>query len=445
MNEQVARVLAQLVATYGRELCEDPRRCRALLSDHCPQMRREINVLVAALEEGVAEEWLRSSAGVPWEALAGRLTRRLTDNRAIAAPAARWGVEAWGAALGLLPTRDPVGPLALEPSRPPAVEPAAHPEQALGAPPVAATPPVAPRGAVTTITVGGRSPLLESRDWAILRVVLVGLVVFGVAMMRTAVTSSNSTAATVLTATTIPMAARATTPSASQAPGGGWATTTGNQRRAAGPTGKMVRVPAGRFFMGCNEAVDSDCFSDEKPGRKLDVSAFQIDRTEVTATAYQACVAAGLCMAPASGGGCNWEVTGHETHPVNCVNWDQARAYCEWAGKRLPTEAEWEKAARGTDGRKYPWGNGAVGAGRANLESGAPQAVGRYPAGASPYGALDMAGNVGEWVADQYPGTEGRVVRGGGWFYAPRLARASYRGRYDPRVRVNFIGFRCAQ
>jgi formylglycine-generating enzyme required for sulfatase activity len=217
--------------------------------------------------------------------------------------------------------------------------------------------------------------------------------------------------------------------------------------RARAASTDMVSVPGGAFFMGCNESVDSECFDDEKPGRSVDVAAFRIDKTEVTVAQYRRCVDAGSCSADGlNGGGCNWGQPDRDQHPINCVDWSQAGQYCQWAGKRLPTEAEWEKAARGTDGRKYPWDNtGFSGAGRvANIQSGGTTPVGSFPDGKSPYGALDMIGNVWEWTASDYDAAN-KVVRGGSWNNAPRFARASYRGRLVARLRYPRDGFRCAQ
>jgi formylglycine-generating enzyme required for sulfatase activity/uncharacterized caspase-like protein len=215
----------------------------------------------------------------------------------------------------------------------------------------------------------------------------------------------------------------------------------------------MVRVPAGEFFSGCNEKFVSKCDQDEKPGRKRYVSAFAIDATEVTVEAYRECVRAGRCQEPHRGESCNWGRGDREVHPVNCVDWHRATAYCGWKGKRLPTEWEWEKAALGTDGRKYPWGNEQVSCRQAVIrEGGAACGRGRTtfqvaskPLGVSPYGAHDMIGNVWEWTSSQYPGSTSRVVRGGSWDNYPGSARASNRFRFVPDVRDNLIGFRCAQ
>lgn len=146
----------------------------------------------------------------------------------------------------------------------------------------------------------------------------------------------------------------------------------------------------------------TNCHGDER-GRTIELPTFLIDRTEVTVGQYSACVEAGACSAPNTRNDCNFGASGRRDHPVNCVDWEQARAYCAWAGKRLPTEAEWEKAARGVDGRRYPWGDEGPTPTRANLSGAhdgfsATSPVGRFLAGASPFGALDMLGNVSEWL-----------------------------------------------
>jgi formylglycine-generating enzyme required for sulfatase activity len=151
----------------------------------------------------------------------------------------------------------------------------------------------------------------------------------------------------------------------------------------------------------------------------------------------------------------------HPNWPVVSVSWYEAAAYCAWAGVRLPTEAEWERAARGTNGRKYPWGNEELDATRANYgeKVGHPTPVGLYPRGATPEGIEDLAGNVWEWMSDRYEenyyraspkldprgpnsGVD-RVLRGGSWFYFPRYVRVSNRDSNYPAVRYYLNGFRC--
>ena len=235
----------------------------------------------------------------------------------------------------------------------------------------------------------------------------------------------------------------------------------------------MVYVPAGEFIMG---SPDGEGDSDEHPQHTVYLDAFWIDRTEVTNEQYRGCVEAGTCPAPTT---CDWgEPTYSDSskadHPVVCVSWEDAKAYCEWAGKRLPTEAEWEKASRGTDGRKYPWGDGFDGS-RLNFcdancefyhkDSDADDGyqrtapVGSYVEGASPYGALDMAGNVWEWCQDWYdedyydslpqrnpPGPdlgEYRVVRGGSWYGIEWDVRSACRLGFAPAFRNDFVCFRC--
>ena len=233
-------------------------------------------------------------------------------------------------------------------------------------------------------------------------------------------------------------------------------------------SGGECLVPAGSFWMGCNSAVDSNCYSDESPYHEVTLSGYYMDKTEVTVDAYGECVTAGSCTAPSTGGSCNWGVSGRGGHPVNCVNWTQAREYCAWVGKRLPTEAEWEKAARGTDGRKYPWGNETATCEYAVMYEGGNgcgtgstwDVCGKSPSGDSPYGLCDMSGNVWEWVSDWYDSDyytnspssnptntvsgSTRVRRGGG-FYGNDGLRASNRSGYDPSGDYYPLGFRCAR
>jgi formylglycine-generating enzyme required for sulfatase activity len=229
----------------------------------------------------------------------------------------------------------------------------------------------------------------------------------------------------------------------------------------------MRLIPAGLFRMGSNSGMP-----DEKPVHTVDLPAFYMDKYEVTNALYKACVDAGVCLEPVNTGfGVQPGAYGNrqfDNYPVTRVYWDRAETYCQWRGAHLPRETEWEKAARGTDERKYPWGN-AVDPTFANYGSnmldnddegfGRTTVVGSYPKGQSPYGIYDMAGNVWEWVADwydMYPGGDPsaniafgqkayRVLRGGGWSDNPELLRTTFRGGNIPNTAVNYIGFRCAR
>lgn len=230
--------------------------------------------------------------------------------------------------------------------------------------------------------------------------------------------------------------------------------------------GPMVFVPEGEFMMGCNGSVDKECAEWEKPYHEVYIDAFDIDKYEVTVEQYEVCVKAGKCKAANTSGSCNTEKPDRKNHPVNCVSWHDAKAYCKYAGKKLPTEAQWEKGARGTDGKKYPWSNQDAGCDYAVMSDGergcgenSTWPVGSKPGGASPYGAMDMAGNVWEWTADWYSpygkspdsNPEGpssgkyRILRGGSWFSLSSELRTSLRSRNVPAHWNNVIGFRCAK
>jgi len=275
----------------------------------------------------------------------------------------------------------------------------------------------------------------------------------------------------------------------------------------------MVFVGEGPYLMGSSEkqlkhamdlcqarsyaCVDS-WWRPEQPAHWVQVSGFYLDKTEVTNGAYADCVKAGKCKKPDVARCGTWDskgkrwVAGASLHteflgaakPVVCVTHDEADRYCKWSGKRLPTEAEWEKAARGTDGRIYPWGDTSFDGTQANGcdarcgeiagkgwrsepnlddKNAYVAEVGTYPAGASPYGALDMAGNVWEWVGDWFdedyykiserkdppgPGFDSakpfKVLRGGSWSNEPDSMRSSYRYSLEPSQRLVTVGFRCA-
>ena len=219
---------------------------------------------------------------------------------------------------------------------------------------------------------------------------------------------------------------------------------------------EWVPIPAGEFTMGSNE------YDEEKPIHRVHLSAYQITRHPVTNAQYAAFVEATWHAAPQ-----HWKggkiPHGKENHPVVNVSREDAQAFCEWAGVRLPTEAEWEKAARGTDGRTYPWGNQPPTQALCNYNRnvGDTTPVGQYPKGASPYGVLDMAGNVWEWVNDWYdkdyycvspsnnpqgPETgKHRVLRSGSWINCRPDVRSTTRIKYYPDSWSNNVGYRFAR
>lgn len=237
------------------------------------------------------------------------------------------------------------------------------------------------------------------------------------------------------------------------------------------PPEGMIDIPKGEFIMGSNE-VDREAksmqygdkrpwYANERPERKVSLKAFHIDRTELTNTGYREFVDKTGHRAPAHwvNGSFPAEIA---EHPVVFVSWSDADEYCKWKGKRLPTEAEWEKAARGSDGRSFPWGND-FDLKKVNTmgEYSGPLPVGTLKDGASPYGVLDMAGNAQEWTADwykKYPdndfkdqdyGERFRVVKGGGWggmgHYSLQVyVRTSFRNTAPPEGIFNDVGFRCA-
>ncbi len=222
---------------------------------------------------------------------------------------------------------------------------------------------------------------------------------------------------------------------------------------------QQVFVPAGAFEMG-SSASDKAADEDEKPQHMVSLDSFWMDRTEITNALYAGCVAAGACTAPAHSS--RYGDPKYTNHPILGSAWTQAQSYCTWAARRLPTEAEWEKAARGTDGRIYPWGNTPPENNFLNFDQQVDDTspVGVYPQGASPYGALDMAGNVWEWVADWYDpiyyshspasnpsgGIESnlRVLRGGDRDSISKNVRVTERFWAFPG-RNDTDGFRCAQ
>lgn len=248
----------------------------------------------------------------------------------------------------------------------------------------------------------------------------------------------------------------------------------------------MVYVPPGTFWMGANKdgnecptnAQDPSGTASELPCHSVTVPGFLVDKYEVTKAAYQAYYDANggvACKNPGDGAsctpsntstGCNWWATGYEQRPLTCVSWYQMDGYCKGMGRRLCSEAEWERAARGSDGRLYPWGNQnptciytVMGEGGYGCGTGSTMEVGSKTPGASPYGAMDMAGNVLEWVDDWFHDTYGgapidgsawvspvsskRVARGGSYGDSAVWQRTTVRFAFNPASGAVGLGSRC--
>ena len=223
---------------------------------------------------------------------------------------------------------------------------------------------------------------------------------------------------------------------------------------------EMVGVPAGEFLMGNDEGATA-----EGPEHTIYLDSYYIDKYEITNIQYRSCVDSGVCAKLEKT--TSYDDPDYAHHPVINVTWPWANTYCRWANKRIPTEAEWEKAARGPDGRRYPWGE-EIDCEYAQYKEcgGQTVPVGSYPKGVSFYGAYDMAGNVWEWVIDEWqedyyqispyknpPGptnpknewniSEIRVFRGGSWSEDGDLLRSTYRSWYEPDAQYYNLGFRC--
>jgi formylglycine-generating enzyme required for sulfatase activity len=265
-----------------------------------------------------------------------------------------------------------------------------------------------------------------------------------------------STAVLKATPTALPTSTPTTEPTATSTP----APAPGAIQVSAKDGMEMVYVPAGDFNMGNFSGI-----ADEQPLHSVFLDAYWIDKTEVTNVMYSQCVQSGACLKPYNQSNTHFNYypdPQYANYPVIDLKWSSAEAYCAWAGRRLPTEAEWEKAARGTDGRTYPWGDILPNSSLLNFNNpvGDTVRVGSYLNGASPYGALDMAGNVTEWVADWYDAGyygispqsnpagpldgQAKVLRGGSWHTDVYSIRSADRHYLPPDTRDIVIGFRCA-
>jgi len=227
----------------------------------------------------------------------------------------------------------------------------------------------------------------------------------------------------------------------------------------------MVEIAAGSYRIGCADEVNRDCFDDEKPSRLVELGHYAIMAHEVTAQAYDRCVAEGGCPPAGPAKGCTSQKPERKRHPINCVSWHAARAFCQHRGWRLPTEAEWEVAALGQRHLDFPWGNTPPTCDKAVLASakgpgcgtGGPLPVGSKPADRSWAGVFDMAGNVREWTASDYaaypggktdPDSHGKVNRGGSFEMRTTGSDADLftchtRSVDPPETSRAELGFRC--
>lgn len=413
--------LVEIVSQYGSGVTEDARRCKGLLLDLCGDHQREINALVGALSEQVAVELtVGHRSGVPMQVLLPRLAQRLYDRLGLDRDLANWAVESWALALGIL-SED------------------AH---------------VASR--IENVEAGARrkkeeAAAAERREWQ--------------AKLERAQAEIERLRREKHKEPPVPLVRPPAAPQRTTAtPIAGPNQKSAILKLAPGIELALVLVPAGEFLMGSDKRKDKAARDGETPQHKLSLPDYWIGKHPVTVAQFAAFVqASGHICGPRA----LRDAKQYGNHPVDRVSWCDAKDFCTWASQitgrtvRLPSEAEWEKAARGSDGRLWPWGNEAPDKKRCNFNHNVKDTtpVGQYsPRGDSPYGCVDMAGNVEEWCRSEnkpYPynaedgreqvicSSAGHVVRGGDWYDEGDHLRCAYRSSRNPFFNNGLIGFRC--
>jgi formylglycine-generating enzyme required for sulfatase activity len=482
MNEQPRKVLHSLLNStqpeYGRVLCEDPKRLRGLLLDFCASCHLEIKLLMYAMNERIPFDLNKFSNTLPIEVCLSRLTEQLHKDAGIDRDKARWAVEAWAFALGkidekevsveTLPSRasnaspaPPARPATPVPSRPrPRPAPVSsspgtprHAHVPSARTPGAGTSRVAPVSTGLSVSSLRGKPALMLAGGGILLVSFM-LIIAGLLFRH----GSDTTDVNVNNE-------KLTNNRANSNDNINGDRNENKKLVAATPKTPdgMVSVPGGVFVMG----NDSDGDELERPEHTVSVKPFFMDKNEVTCAEYAGFLQSSHYPKLPQGWTSKSCPPGQERRPVTGIEWLDANAYATAVGKRLPTEAEWEFAARGTDGRRYPWGNEWVPlAANVGRVLGHVNDVGQYPSGASRFDINDMAGNVWEWTASDlvtYSGKPlpaivlrhgvahnisfGKVIRGGSWQDDKQDVTTTLRRGYPPQGNYDYsnTGFRCVK
>lgn len=305
-------------------------------------------------------------------------------------------------------------------------------------------------------------------NWPLVVLIIAIVALFSIlilAILKTILTSPapTPTLSSIVTATSMPISTPVSLSPTSTSPQYPTPTTTSTPEALPPIIDGMIFVPAGTFLMGSDPGENPD--GNEIPQHLVYLDAFYIGKTEVTNNMYRKCVEESVCEPPEDTGSYTrafyYNDTDFGNFPIVNVTWEQANTYCQWIGGSLPTEAQWEKAARGTDKRIYPWGNQIVTCDYANYDGCVTDTVqvGSFPLGQSPYGVLDMAGNVEEWTREPYDGnyyssspmnnpictakSDFYVVRGGAFGYIKADIRTARRSNFKFNQSSPFLGFRC--